>query len=132
MKEDTRNKLDVIVFRQFRRLRLPGQELKWILPRPVTSSSDEDMVSSDEEMHVYVSAARRGQNDWYIQWWGDECIRRGQSDKTKDEWIRHGQSEKTKKDVSAADKATIQQNTSEMSEGFTKHLLHSMMHFITK
>ena len=33
METDTQNKVDVSVFRQFRRL--SGEELKWILPRPV-------------------------------------------------------------------------------------------------
>ena len=57
MNGDARNKLDVSVFRQFRRL--TDQDLKWILPRPTTSSSAEDIdvPESDEEMDV--SAAEK-------------------------------------------------------------------------
>ena len=59
MEEDTRNKLDVSVFRQFRRL--SDEELKWILPRPATSSSDSDeerMASGDEDMDANAFVRR--------------------------------------------------------------------------
>ena len=128
METDTRNKLNVNVFRQFRRL--PDQELKWILPRPVTSSIDENIISSDEEMHVDVSAA-----DKAIDVFNDEEMNAfavNKSIKRKmNEFASHlGQNEKTKKDVSAADTWTKQLSSKtqvKMPEVFTKHLLHPMI-----